>query len=126
MAETQTTIGTWADDTFPGAYPFTPRQAIRLLEEVAEFCKAAGCTQSEVIAGTEKAYAGMRLKQADPEPPEKVAKELADGYIVMAVIAHRLDIDLCAYVDAKMAVNRSRRWKPNGDGTGYHIKESVA
>jgi hypothetical protein len=42
----------------------------------------------------------------------------------MAVIAHRLGIDLGGHVDAKMAVNRYQRiWAANGDGTGYHIPQ---
>jgi NTP pyrophosphatase (non-canonical NTP hydrolase) len=51
----------------------------------------------------------------------EIGREAAD----VAILLHRLvalaGMDLSAEVDAKMAVNRARRWKPTGDGTGGHV-----
>jgi NTP pyrophosphatase (non-canonical NTP hydrolase) len=51
----------------------------------------------------------------------EIGREAAD----VAILLHRLvalaGMDLAAEVDAKMAVNRARKWKPAGDGTGGHV-----
>jgi NTP pyrophosphatase (non-canonical NTP hydrolase) len=51
----------------------------------------------------------------------EIGREAAD----VAILLHRMvalaGMDLSAEVDAKMAVNRARRWKPTGDGTGGHV-----
>ena len=57
--------------------------------------------------------------------PEIVGAEMADVQVVLWAMAHRRGADLQAEVDAKMAVNRAREWVSRGDGTGWHVKESV-
>jgi NTP pyrophosphatase (non-canonical NTP hydrolase) len=51
----------------------------------------------------------------------EIGREAAD----VAILLHRLvalaGMDLAAEVDAKMAVNRARKWKAAGDGTGGHV-----
>ena len=53
--------------------------------------------------------------RADPTRVE----EAADVVIVLA--RHP---DLWAAVERKMAVNRARKWRLMGDGTGYHVKDT--
>lgn len=53
----------------------------------------------------------------------EIGREMADVMIVLMGWADQLGIDLQAEIDAKMQINRSRRWATNGDGTGQHIKE---
>ena len=51
----------------------------------------------------------------------EIGREAAD----VAILLHRLVAlagrDLAEEVDAKMAVNRARRWYAAGDGTGGHV-----
>jgi hypothetical protein len=126
QGETQETIGTWAKETFPGGDDLSPRHAIRLLEEVVELCLAAGA-RPHAIRGAALGVLGHREDHRSyAESPDKVAFEIADVEIVLRVLAHRRGVNLQAYVDRKMQVNRSRRWKANGDGTGYHVKDGAA
>jgi NTP pyrophosphatase (non-canonical NTP hydrolase) len=54
------------------------------------------------------------------DKPE-IGREAAD----VAILLHRLvalaGMELREQVDAKMAVNRARKWKAAGDGTGGHV-----
>jgi hypothetical protein len=127
VIETQATIGRWADATFPGGDPLSPRHVLRLLEEVVELCLASGASHDDAYvvveraASIERGKSGRGYMEHRPESPEKVARELADCAIVLDVLAERRGVDLRAEVDAKMKINRGRRWKVNGDGTGYHL-----
>jgi NTP pyrophosphatase (non-canonical NTP hydrolase) len=133
--ETQAMIGAWAKRTFPGGDDLSPRHCLRLLEEVIELCLAAGAKHTDVMRTTaaqlEKAGAVMSLlggllDVSDSPDLDKVPEEMADCEIVLRVLAQRRGVDLQAEVDRKMAVNRSRRWAVDGDGTGYHVKEGDA
>lgn len=119
--ETQATIGQWSRETFGLADPAGPALPLRLLEEVAELCKAAGATQAEVIFATEGAYRGMFLRQSDPDA-SKVDEEIADCAIVLDILADARGLDLGAAKTAKMKRNRARTWQRRGDGTGQHIE----
>lgn len=51
----------------------------------------------------------------------KMAMEAADVIICLSAF-----MQACGHwdaVDKKMAINRARKWRTNGDGTGYHIPE---
>jgi galactose-1-phosphate uridylyltransferase len=54
---------------------------------------------------------------------DMIADECADIYIVMCHVFATMGFDLHACVDHKMEINRARKWKISGDGTGQHIKE---
>jgi hypothetical protein len=128
VIETQATIGRWADETFPGGDPLSPRHVIRLLEEVVELALASGASWREIFNAVGESYEPTPFRPVDvrtPEPPEKVAREMADCAIVLDVLAERRGVDLRAEVDAKMKINRARKWKVNNDGTGYHIREGT-
>ena len=101
-SETQKTINEWASKTF--GYP-TPEAAVkRMLKEVEELKE-------------------VKLSEMSAEDVHKAMVECADIFIVMCVVADSLGCNLQDYIDNKMEINRARKWKMNGDGTGQHIKE---
>jgi len=101
MIETQKTISEWATETF--GYPASPQIIIdRMFQEVREL---------------------RNVDYLDVMNFDKVSDECADIYIVMCQVANIFGFDLHACVDHKMQINRARKWKLAGDGTGQHIKE---
>jgi len=98
MIETQKTITDWATKTF--GYPTAKRSIDRMLEEVEE------------------------LKKVDLEDNNvsfnEVSNECADILITLYQVANVFGFDLHACVDHKMQINRARKWKIAGDGTGQH------
>jgi NTP pyrophosphatase (non-canonical NTP hydrolase) len=123
--ETQETVHGWINETFPGTDPDSPRKAIRALEEMVELCLASGANYEEIrnaVDRNRKDHRG-RDDHSRTYEPGKIPAEAADVLIVLYGVAGMRGFDLHAEVDRKMAVNRARKWKANGDGTGYHIKE---
>ena len=51
----------------------------------------------------------------------EAGKEAADVVILLHRLAAILGQDLNEQVDAKMVINRARKWKAVGDGTGGHV-----
>lgn len=51
----------------------------------------------------------------------EAGKEAADVVILLHRLAGILGHDLYEQVDAKMVINRARKWKAAGDGTGGHV-----
>ena len=51
----------------------------------------------------------------------EAGREAADVVILLHRLAGILGLELNEQVDAKMAINRARKWKTTGDGTGSHI-----
>ena len=96
-AETSNSIRVWGDETF-GKVGNLSALVARARGELDELDQA------------------IRAKDT-----AEIGREAAD----VAILLHRLvalaGLDLAAEVDAKMAVNRARRWKPAGDGTGGHV-----
>mgnify|MGYP001565879327 CR=1 FL=1 len=92
-------IREWQRETFGTVAP--TRSYGRMLEELKEFRdKAEGMSNN----------------------PE-VAEEAADVVITLAAFVATLGLDLATEVEKKMAINRARKWRVDGDGCGYHIKE---
>lgn len=101
MAETQYTITDWCDKTF-GPISNHVRIAVRANEEMSELlCDLA----------------------VDNNHP-KAAEEIADVFIVLYRLATCLGVDIQEEINRKMSVNRTRQWKLDGTGHGYHIKPS--
>ena len=97
--ENQESVNEWASKTFGNP---TPKAAVaRMLKEVEELKELY---LSEVSA-------------------EEAMRECADILIVLWVVSDTLGGDLQYYVNEKMQINRKRKWKMNGDGTGQHVKE---
>lgn len=109
MKETQKTITDWADKTFGRVTD--AREAIRRpIEEMEEFIRLGeamrGC---DIHTNTDITY---------------LLDEAADVVITLYRLASRLHADLHAEIDRKMAINRARKWRRDGTGHGYHIKEN--
>jgi len=100
MIEDQKTISEWANKVF--GYPTRQRSIDRMLDEVDEL---------ELI------------NVDDSESFNEVSNECADILITLYQVANTFGFDLHACVDHKMHINRNRKWKIAGDGTGQHIKE---
>lgn len=119
--ETDESIEKWIEQTFPGADPDSPRRSIRLLEEVIELCQACGATAAEIQQATIKATSGPGWCDGIADAG-KIPIECADVRIALMGVTSPRKINLQRQVDLKMQVNRSRKWRCLGDGTGYHIK----
>ena len=101
MIENQKTISEWANSTF-GPVKSLKRSIKRMVEEVNEL--------------EDQAY-------VDINDFDKISNECADILITLYQVANTFGFDLHACVDHKMEINRARKWKIAGDGTGQHIKE---
>jgi len=100
--ENQESVNEWASKTFGNP---TPKAAVaRMLKEVEELKE-------------------LDLSEITEEVREKAMRECADILIVLWVVSDTLGGDLQYYVNEKMQINRKRKWKMNGDGTGQHVKE---
>ena len=100
MMETSNSILEWGDETF-GEVTNPVALVERAATELAELKDA-------LIAGD----------------TEKAGREAADVAILLHRLAGVLGKDLGAEVDAKMAINRKRKWMSAGNGTGGHIQKS--
>ena len=100
--ETQDSITQWAGATF-GDCGTNLRAAIRANEEMSEL---------------------LRALSVDDNAPDAGA-EIADVFIVLYRVASRLGVDVHRAIDAKMRINRLRRWSVDGSGHGYHVKDEV-
>jgi hypothetical protein len=54
--------------------------------------------------------------------PDALLAEAADIVITLYRLAGHLGRDLHAEIDRKMAINRARRWIPDGKGNGQHVR----
>jgi hypothetical protein len=100
MNETQETITDWAKKTFGKC---TVEASIRrMLKE---------CKELE-----DKVDSGAATYQ-------DLAEEIADIFITGHRALSEMNYVTDAIVNYKMEVNRNRKWKRNGDGTGQHVEE---
>ena len=95
--ETQQSISDWADAV--GINPDAKRAVERAGEELQEAIDA-------FATGTTTA----------------VGVEIADVVICLNVAASKLGVDLQTLVDAKMKINRARKWRVDETGCAYHVK----
>ncbi len=95
--ETSSTIREWGDAIFgaPADLAVLVRRARLEMDELEE-----------------------ALRQGDH--PE-AGREAADVVILLHRLVGILGMELSEQVDAKMVVNRARKWKAAGDGTGGHV-----
>lgn len=113
--ETQQTIGEWAESTFKHTQGGI---ALHLLSEAVELCMAAGCAYGCMRSIFEDAIANKK-------PTAMVEEEAADVVILVSALAHHAGFELSRVVDAKMEVNRARRWgEPNVHGISEHTDDS--
>ena len=97
MTETSTTIQAWAETVFGPVADLTDlvERARLELDELA-----------------------IALRDGDHD---EAKVEAADVVILLHRIVALLGTDLEAQVDAKMTINRARRWRPDGKGAGRHL-----
>ena len=51
---------------------------------------------------------------------DEIGREAADVMILLHRLVGLVGKDLASEVDAKMQINRTRRWRLSGDGVGQH------
>jgi NTP pyrophosphatase (non-canonical NTP hydrolase) len=96
-AETSNSIRVWGDETFG---------------KVADLSALVGRARGE-LDELEQAI------RANDKP--EIGREAADVVILLHRLVALAGMELGEQVDAKMAVNRARKWKAAGDGTGGHV-----
>ena len=102
MIETQRTIVEWADKEF-GPVSGLSRVAARANAEMAELLRVVTSNQSNML--------------------ENAVYEAADVVIILYRLADIAGFDLHSAIDAKMAINRNRKWDTSAsDGHGYHTR----
>lgn len=95
--ETQATITQWCEETF-GPAKSNARLIARANEEMAELIRDS----------------------ADDDRHPNIPEEMADVVIVLFRVATRMGVDLQEVINAKMMINRARKWELDGTGCGYH------
>jgi len=94
--ETSASIADWGAETFGAVSDF----AVLVARARLEF---------------EELDAAVRAGDGD-----EIGKEAADVMILLHRLCGLLGKDLAGEVDAKMQINRARRWIASGDGVGRH------
>lgn len=94
--ETSASIAQWGAETFGEAADL----AVLIQRARAEF---------------DELDAAVRAGDAD-----EIGREAADVMILLHRLAGLIGKDLASEVDAKMQINRTRRWRLSGDGVGQH------
>ena len=119
-AETQQSITEWGQYTFGKASD--PALLVgRALDEFAELMEIL--LPERVAKKFTEVCDSLRARARTPKGKDvqaKVAGELADILVVLSQVAEGYGIDLLGAVDAKMEVNRARKWKTTMNGMGQH------
>jgi NTP pyrophosphatase (non-canonical NTP hydrolase) len=97
VSETSQTIREWGDQTFG---------------KVADLSALVARARGELDELDQAVRADDKIE---------IGREAADVVILLHRLVALAGMDLSEQVDAKMAVNRARKWKPAGDGTGGHV-----
>ncbi|MBD8909682.1 nucleotide pyrophosphohydrolase [Methylorubrum zatmanii] len=99
------------------ARPEAPEaQGAETFETIAKWCED---TFGPIEPARIVSRAAEEMEELKAEPTR--VEEAADVVIVLSRYP-----GLWETVERKMAVNRKRRWRLMGDGTGYHIKDEPA
>ena len=98
-SETSTSIGQWADETFGLCHSYT-----------------------DALNRVRKEFEELETSIFNNEPDAAIAAEAADVIITLTRIFNMAKVDMGLEIDAKMAINRNRKWKRDKDGTGKHIR----
>lgn len=131
--ETSASIAAWQDETF-GPATTTWDRINRSDEKMRGAMWSAKCelnddmdtprpNLSRAIRAAEELAELIELlviNDADPRAP----REVADIDIVLRGIDAAHGVERAEQVDAKMAINRARKWQLTGDGHGQHVEES--
>lgn len=104
----QEIVGEWGEITFPNSTLLSIMAHLR--EEVAEL-------DHEVRAGLPKHGPARYFVQV------AIGEELADCYLLLLHLAHRVGIDLDMAAAGKFDANRQRTWHDDGRGYAKHVEE---
>ena len=123
--ENQVSISEWGAHTF-GVAKDPALLVGRALEEFAELCFLL--LTPEVGKKFREVVDSLKCRMRTPATPkptiedmgEDLSGELADTLVVLFQAAEGYGIDLLGAVDAKMKVNRARKWNTDKDGMGQH------
>ena len=98
MIDLQRSISEWAEATF-GPVGSNLSVATRANKEMAELLQALS---------------------SDDRNPEAI-EEMADVVMCLCRLADRMGIDLESEVKKKLAINKQREWRLDGNGHGYNL-----
>jgi len=107
MKELQLRIGNWQQRTF-GESGRALATAKHLREEADELIQSIKSSECGRISGDFN----------------RISNEIADVFILLAGVAHRVGVDIEDAVEAKMSENMRRTWKaPDAEGIIRHQEE---
>lgn len=129
MKETTASIAAWQNETFGPATTTWERidrsdekmRGAMWRAKTADLSIPRPNLSRAIRAAEELAELIETLVENDNDP--HACTEVADVQIVLAGIPAVHGQEQSDLVDAKMAVNRARRWTTTGDGHGQHVKE---
>jgi len=130
LLEDQFTIGKWATENFgkPDILAVLRRSCDELLEAMEECVVSNEATRTMFKAmrlGLEHLDKYRLSDEIIDNALDAIAFEIADSQIVNAHAATVMNVNLDKFIQEKMAINRRRKWKKNGDGTGQHVDEDI-
>jgi phosphoribosyl-ATP pyrophosphohydrolase len=67
--------------------------------------------------------AELLAKLRDDDDDIEAAIEAADVFIVLMRMFDRMGVEFSEVIDAKMELNRRRRWVSTNTGHGYHVRD---
>lgn len=111
LKELQKEINDWQDSVFTKATPLSAATHLqREIIELVEIIQLYKVTQDYAFN--------------DPVKLTEVAAELADCQILLAGVAHLLNLDLETVTEDKMVINRRRVWgEPDSEGVVEHVRD---
>lgn len=127
--ETTASIAAWQTETFGAATTTWGRidRSDEAMRGAMWLAKSLDLTVprpslSRAIRAAEELAELIRMLVIDDADPD-AAMEVADVTIVLAGISAALGVEQSEQIDAKMQINRARRWDLTGDGHGQHIED---
>ena len=111
MNENQETITAWAEETFGPSHPAVV--AARMSIEVAE-----------LVSGL-STVSHLPVEDMDPVTLAALRDEIADVNVMLSQVAKKLNVDIAAATDFKMAINRKRSWGRTASGHFQHTEDDA-
>jgi hypothetical protein len=127
--ETTASIAAWQTETFGSATTTWERidRSDEAMRGAMWLAKTVDLTVSRpslsrAIRAAEELAELIRMLVIDDADP-RAAMEVADVTIVLTGISAALGVEQSEQIDAKMQINRARRWNLTGDGHGQHVED---
>lgn len=91
-----------------------------------EFGRIKGaCTNFNIAAQASHGLARLLWSLSVSDNSHSARSWLIDACGYLGSLAKHMDFDMREEVDKKMAINRSRQWKLDNTGHGYHVRGSI-